>query len=215
MVGVVALTPVTVLIVQNNDVSLERRIDTLTQVTAGAAQFMLFVLITGTASMVILQTLKRIFFLRGRFNYYKLSTDPKQSSELDSAIRRVLKGASGRRSYVHLDIPVDQLAAQISAWVDVDLATRDELDPSARNARVAVEQQLDVLQVGLRNSWRQFLHVAASTIALILAAVTLLVFPVNAGAAVGLLVASFALGGFFAGLTRDVVALVERGRGSA
>lgn len=220
--ALVAVVLVAALIVRDSDISLERRIDTLSRVTAGAAQFMLFVFIIGSTSMVVIHTLKRTAFLRGRFHHRQLVRilNAGDSDRLHFAVLRIFENVSRSEAYVRLDIPVDQLVAQLGAWVDLDLDRSavnrgDELDPGITMSRITAEQQLDVVQVSIRNAWHRFLYVAASTIALVIAAATLLIFPVNAGVAIGLLVASFAFGGFFAGFTRDIVALVERGRSAS
>lgn len=77
-------------------------------------------------------------------------------------------------------------------------------------ARVGVEQWLDAFQAVLGARWRWLLRLSASGLAAVIAGMALVVFPLSLPQSVGVLIASFVFGGFFAGLWRDLASLAER-----
>jgi len=78
--------------------------------------------------------------------------------------------------------------------------------------RHEVQDALDALQMRIAVEWRWRLRLMTSTLSSVVALVTLLFVKAPPGVKLLVLVSTFVMGGFFAGLFRDLVAIVERAR---
>lgn len=85
-----------------------------------------------------------------------------------------------------------------------------EYDPT--RLRVETQAALDDLQAKVGNAWRWPLRLSARALAALFALAALIYVPVPPGSKLAALIGSFLLGGFFAGLFRDLAALIERFR---
>ncbi len=139
-----------------------------------------------------------------------------------------------------LELPIEQLAAQIQAAFDAEVASRSpgseefldrifgkfiqrpELhrlmdepdDPKARAVLgYLVQRKLDELQISVHHGWRRLLRSLSLTLSLALTAFVASILGLWRQNLIGTAFAVLlfaALGGFFASAARDVVAVVER-----
>jgi hypothetical protein len=91
--------------------------------------------------------------------------------------------------------------------------SRAVVENDSASLRLKTQTALDDLQVSVGNAWRWWLRLIASVLAALFALGALIYVPVPPGSKIGALVGSFLLGGFFAGLFRDLTAIAERFRG--
>jgi len=137
-----------------------------------------------------------------------------------------------------LELPIEQLTAQIQAAAEVDLSSGrghfvyEILGEGVNNSPNSVDEaeirdrtrlgyliqrRLDALQIRVHRRWRKFLRVFSLTLSGILVSFVGMTFGLWKENFVGttFLVLVFAvLGGFFASVTRDMVAIIERLRNS-
>ncbi len=204
-----------------------------------AASFILLTASVGLGSMILIQTAKHLFRLRGRFNWVQLRWPPGL---------RLPGGGVGRL----LDLPVEQLAGQIAAVADdaqtlpdryrrlladltgatdtgdglIDRFVRarprlmaadgsdEDRQTEDREAVAEVHQRvqraLDVLQASLSDTWKRAVRATASVLSGVLALLFALLSGAPGGLRTSLMLAGLGFGGFFAWFARDIAAAVER-----
>jgi hypothetical protein len=224
-------------------------------------QMVLLCSVTGFAAMSAIEVFKRLLRLRGWFHQAQLSrylgeitigtlmSDPFSTPPPRSYSAAALNG-SVRRRVERLDVPLEQLMAQLGRAVDAafdQMAQPSTLAESARHedrtaqlllsilcrrdvprdsavdaVRIMMTQPvrlrgdlqaaLDGFQIRTGNIWRWRIRFSACGLSALTGLLVLFNVPAGSWMKAITIAGTFVLGGFFAGLARDLTAGVERWR---
>ena len=204
-----------------------------------ASQIAILCVLTGFGAMATIEITKRLLHLRGYLYYDRLSSLAGERL-LQLSVSEPWSGIpprNVRRRYaLRLDMPLEQLVAQIGHAADGLIANPSAnpslledliearqrvarevgaLNPdvdSVRSNQASVQATLDDLLVVVGNEWRWQLRTACCGLSLVYGVFILGYAEGPPLLKLGTAVATFLLGGFLGGLFRDIIALVERSR---
>ncbi len=214
-------------------------VDQLRSASTGAWNLLGLSLVAGVASMAAVEVRKRLGRTRGRFHRHELLSrfdrkflpllgfheDRGLTMRLDIPLEQVvaLLSAAAEQAVLSPDEFKEYLcqlggpkalsAAKKIAELRKLKGSDDALGEEHASLRQAIEQGLDSLQIELASRWRYRLRLEAALVAGGIGLGSLLLAQTGPEVKIAVLFTTFVWGGFFAWLTRDVVAGIEKWRG--